>query len=119
LAVTVAGLGVSNAMISRRNSEIARKSAEVEGQRDQVKQALKQSEESREQAEAVSSFLVEAFRRADPEQDGREVKVADVLDRAEKTLDQSFNGSQKAKGTLLRRPEDRNLPRTELSCPAG
>ena len=48
----------------------------------ETKEALAQSEESRKQAEAVSGFLVEAFRSPDPTQDGRDVKVADVLDRA-------------------------------------
>ena len=63
--------------------------------------ALAQSEESRKQAEAVSTFLVEAFRSPDPAQAGRDVKVADVLDRAGEKLDQGFAGSQATKGALL------------------
>ena len=43
-------------------------------------EALAQSEESRKQAEAVSTFLVEAFRSPDPAQDGRTIKVVDLLD---------------------------------------
>ncbi len=57
-----------------------------------------QSEESRRQAEAVGAFLVDAFRRPDPAQDGREVKVADLLDRAAAKLDTSFAGSPSTKG---------------------
>ena len=60
-----------------------------------------ESEESRQQAEAVSTFLVQAFRSPDPSQDGRQVKVADVLDRASDRLDQEFAGSQATKGGLL------------------
>jgi eukaryotic-like serine/threonine-protein kinase len=63
--------------------------------------ALVQSEESRKQAEAVSTFLVEAFRSPDPSRDGREVKVADVLDRASDRLDKQFAGSKATKGALL------------------
>jgi serine/threonine protein kinase/tetratricopeptide (TPR) repeat protein len=63
--------------------------------------ALRQSEESRQQAEAVSKFLVEAFRSPDPSQDGRQVKVADVLDRVSAKLDKDFAGSPATKGALL------------------
>jgi tetratricopeptide (TPR) repeat protein len=63
--------------------------------------ALAQSEESRRQAEAVSTFLVEAFRSPDPEYTGREVKVADLLDRASAQLDKEFAGSQATKVALL------------------
>jgi serine/threonine-protein kinase len=63
--------------------------------------ALAQSEESRKQAEAVSTFLTEAFRSPDPAQDGRTVKVADVLDRAAEKLDKEFAGSQVTKVALL------------------
>jgi serine/threonine protein kinase/tetratricopeptide (TPR) repeat protein len=63
--------------------------------------ALDQSEESRRQAEAVSKFLVEAFRSPDPSQVGREVKVVDVLDRATEQLNKEFTGSQATQGALL------------------
>ena len=47
------------------------------------------AEEAREEAEAISAFLVEMFEivRPDEEKDGREVKVADVLDNAVKRLE--------------------------------
>ena len=65
--------------------------------------ALAQSERSREQAEAVSNFLVGAFRSPDPAQgiDGRTVKVVDLIDRAAEELDEEFNGSMVTKGALL------------------
>jgi tetratricopeptide (TPR) repeat protein/tRNA A-37 threonylcarbamoyl transferase component Bud32 len=66
-----------------------------------TKAALAQSEDSRKQAEAVSSFLVSAFRSPDPAQDGRQVKVADVMDRASEQLDKEFAGSPATKGALL------------------
>jgi tetratricopeptide (TPR) repeat protein len=63
--------------------------------------ALALSEESRKQAQAVSAFLVESFRSPDPSQDGRLVKVADLLDRAAARLDTGFTGSRSMRGTLL------------------
>ena len=59
---------------------------------EETKRALVQSEESRQQAEAVGKFLVEAFRSPDPSQDGRLIKVADVLDHAAEKLDKEFDG---------------------------
>ena len=75
----------------------------IPARRQATNAALAESEESRKQAEAVSTFLVEAFRSPDPERDGRQVKVADVLDRASKRLDQEFAGSQATKGRSSRR----------------
>jgi len=56
---------------------------------------------AREQAEAVSRFLVDAFRRADPDSDGRELKVVELLTSAAARLDTEFAGSPKIKGELL------------------
>jgi serine/threonine protein kinase len=63
--------------------------------------ALKESEQARLQAQAVSKYLVQAFRSPDPNQDGRDIKMADVLDRAVADLDANFAGSPKIKGELL------------------
>ena len=63
--------------------------------------ALAQSEESRKQAEAVSAFLVQAFRSPDPLKDGRQVRVAEILDRASERLDKEFTGSKATQGALL------------------
>jgi serine/threonine protein kinase/tetratricopeptide (TPR) repeat protein len=84
----------AEAVARRRLEEVQRAGAAREA-------ALKQSEEARAQSEAVSSFLVEAFRSPDPAQSGREVKVADVLDRASKRLDQQFAGSPATQAALL------------------
>jgi eukaryotic-like serine/threonine-protein kinase len=75
--------------------------AETKAALTQSEDSRKESEESRKQAEAVSTFLVEAFRSPDPELDGRQVKVADLLDRANERLDEEFAGSQATKGALL------------------
>jgi serine/threonine protein kinase/tetratricopeptide (TPR) repeat protein len=63
---------------------------------------LTDSEEARQQAEVVSRHLVSIFRRPDPNQDGRQVKVVDLLDQAARELDAEFAGASKIKGELLR-----------------
>jgi eukaryotic-like serine/threonine-protein kinase len=94
LVVGVIGLGAMAGVQARANQRLgqAKHATEV---------ALEQSEESRKQAEAVGTFLVDAFRRPDPTQDGRQVRVADLLDQASAKLDRGFAGSQATKGALL------------------
>jgi tetratricopeptide (TPR) repeat protein/tRNA A-37 threonylcarbamoyl transferase component Bud32 len=94
LFVGMVGLGAV-AVVQARSNVLLKKS------NDRTKAALTESEESRKQAEAVSRFLVEAFRSPDPRQDGRQVKVADLLDRASERLDEGFAGSQATRGALL------------------
>jgi tetratricopeptide (TPR) repeat protein len=102
------GLAASNAMIRRRNAEILKANAEVTLQRDDAEgaraatgRALEASEEARSMAEAVSDYLVTAFRKPDPEQDGRELKVTQLLDQAAAKLDGEFGGGPKIRGALL------------------
>ena len=52
-------------------------------------------------AEAVREFLVGAFRSPDPSEDGRLIKVADVLDQATEKLERGFRGSDATKGAFL------------------
>jgi serine/threonine protein kinase len=101
LLLAVAGLAASNRIIARRNAEITRKSAEITQQRDAIKRALYESDEARKEAEAVSKFLVDAFQRPDPERDGRELKVLDLLTSAAARLDADIATSPKIKGELL------------------
>ncbi len=59
-------------------------------------------ERALQDAEAVSDFTVDLFRRPDPERDGREVKVADVLVGAEKDIAEKL-ADQPARALLLKR----------------
>src|SRR5262249_16702346 len=61
-----------------------------------IQAALARSEESRRQAEAVSSFLVEAFRSPESSPDGRQARADDVLDRASARL-KELAGSQETR----------------------
>jgi hypothetical protein len=67
----------------------------------QTNLALGESEESRKRAEDVGKFLTHAFRRSDPKQDGREVKAADLLDRAARELAKEDAASNATLGALL------------------
>jgi serine/threonine protein kinase/tetratricopeptide (TPR) repeat protein len=103
-AALVAGTVVSTwqAWRATRAEELARQRlGEVEGARAATATALQQSEEARAQADATSTFLVEALSSPNPSAGGREVKVADVLDRASAKLDKEFAGSPVTKGALL------------------
>jgi serine/threonine-protein kinase len=108
MLATVVGLGAVAGVQARANVEL-RKADNAKGlalketrkAQAETQAALRQSEESRQQAEAVSKFLVEAFRSPDPSEDGRQVKVADVLDRVSAKLDKDFAGSPATQGALL------------------
>ena len=60
-----------------------------------------ESELSRQKAEAVGKFLVEVFRKPDADQDGKDIKVVDVLDESARSLDAEFSGPAIIKGALL------------------
>jgi tetratricopeptide (TPR) repeat protein len=101
LFAAVIGLAAVAAIQARARSETDKALARALAEEEAKGVALAQSEELRKQAEAVSTFLVEAFRSPDPSLDGRQVKVADVLDRAGERLDRGFAGSRATRGALL------------------
>jgi serine/threonine protein kinase/tetratricopeptide (TPR) repeat protein len=108
LIAGVVGLSAVLAVQTRANVELRKANnakdlalEETRKAQAETRNALTQSEESRKQAEAVGSFLVEAFRSPDLTQDGRQVKVAEVLDRAAEKLDKEFTGSPMTKGALM------------------
>ena len=88
------GLSAVSVVQARANRDLMDAKAATED-------ALAESKESSKQAEAVSEFLVEAFRSPDPTQDGRTVKVVDLLDGAANRLDTKFVGSQATERRLL------------------
>jgi serine/threonine protein kinase/tetratricopeptide (TPR) repeat protein len=67
----------------------------------ETRQQKARAEEALAQSEAARDFLVEAFRSPDPDQDGRSVKVVDMLGRAAETLDRGFTGDRKVRAALL------------------
>ena len=98
----------ANADLKKSNDALAVANGETRTALDQTRKAqaetaaaLAQSEESRKQAEAVGTFLVDAFQKPDPSTEGRDVKVADILDQALAGLDRGFAGSKATQGALL------------------
>jgi serine/threonine protein kinase len=85
LATSVVGLSAVAGLLAQANRDL--KTAMIA-----TKRAFAESEESRSQAQAVTRFLVEALRSPDPTVHGRNVKVADVLDRANERLETEFTG---------------------------
>ena len=101
ILASAVGLSAVAGVQARANTRLKKALDQTQKAQAQTQAALAQSEESRKQAEAVSAFLVEAFRSPDPSQDGRQVKLADVLDRAGDRLDKGFAGSKATQGALL------------------
>jgi serine/threonine protein kinase/tetratricopeptide (TPR) repeat protein len=90
-----------NTNLKAANGETLAALKQAREARDEVKAALAQSEESRKQAEAVGDFMVDTLKKPDPSVDGRDVKVADVLDQAARGLEREFAGSRATQGALL------------------
>jgi eukaryotic-like serine/threonine-protein kinase len=84
----------ANSKLTDANEATNRALAETQKEKTKAEQALAESE-------AVSSFLVEVFRSPDPSQDGLQINVADLLDRASERLNQGFAGPKVIKGALL------------------
>jgi tetratricopeptide (TPR) repeat protein len=101
LAVVTGVQARANGALKTANDATSRALEDTRRAQAQTQAALAQSEESLRQAEAVSTFLVDAFRSPDPRQKGRDVRVIDVLDKARANLEQTFAGSQATKGALL------------------
>ena len=75
--------------------------SETREAREQTNLALAESEESRMRAQAVERILTDAFRRSDPEQDGRERKAVTVLDRAADELARGQGETSAIRGALM------------------
>jgi tetratricopeptide (TPR) repeat protein len=74
---------------------------ESRGAKAEMEKALEESVQARGQAEAVSKYLIKMFRTPDPREDGWNVKVADLLERAPAELDASVAYSPTTKADLL------------------
>ena len=101
LLAAVAGLAASTVLIARKQREVERQRDVARTQLNAANAARTAEAQAREQAEAVSRFLVDAFRRPDPGQDGRELKVVDLLTSAVEKLDTEFSGSLLIRAGLL------------------
>ena len=89
------------ARATRAEKEMGAVLTETKEAKAQLESALQDSEESRRQAEAVTKFLVRLFRSSDPREDGRVIRLVDLLDRAAAELDANFADSPKTKAELV------------------
>jgi eukaryotic-like serine/threonine-protein kinase len=101
LSAVAAVQSKSNAALTRANAAVSQALAETQAAQKQTAVALAQSDESRKQSEAVGNFLVDAFKKPNPAMEGKDVKVADILDQAFAGLAKGFSGSKATEGALL------------------
>ncbi len=96
LALVAGVVGTTWGMVRARAAErlADNRLLQVERARGETEKALGQSEAARvkaevaeKQASAVADFLVDAFERPNPGEDGRQVKVVDLLDKAAAKLE--------------------------------
>ncbi len=108
LATLALGLAVAAVVLARANDRLARARDETlkslaaaRAAEARAGAALVDSEGSRQQAEAVAGFLVEALRSPDPAKVGRDVRMADVLDGAARRLDAGFAATPSTRAAML------------------
>jgi serine/threonine protein kinase len=76
----------ANRTIHVNSDQIAAQNLELNTRNEALAHARGEAERERDQAREVTTFLVSAFRKPDPEIDGRALKVADVMGNAVKEL---------------------------------
>ena len=101
LAAVLGVQSLANARLKKSNGETRQALIETQKAQTATTAAVQQSEESRKQAEAVGGFLVDSFKKPDPSADGKDVKVAEILDQALDGLSKGFAGSRATEGALL------------------
>jgi serine/threonine protein kinase/lipopolysaccharide biosynthesis regulator YciM len=101
LEATNQKLATANRTILQNNEQITRQNQELAESNANLKQARAEAEKERDQAQEVTEFLVSSFRKPDPAQDGKDVKVAEVLGRAAKELEGRAKMALATKATIL------------------
>ncbi len=84
LGVVGTSIGMYRATQARMESETQRELADREAKK----------------AQALSAFLVETLSSPDPERDGKDVRVVEVLDRAAGEIDQQFAGQPEVEAAI-------------------
>ena len=80
-------LGDANRTIRTNSLQIDAQNRELERRNQDLAKARGEAEQERDQAKEVTAFLVSTFRKPDPEMDGRDVKMAEVLEGAVKEVE--------------------------------
>jgi serine/threonine-protein kinase len=101
VAIGFLALGLTLPVISFAWRNEARARQREAAQRNLAMASAASAEAERDRAEAALKFLVDAFRKPDPAQDGRSVKVVELLDRAAHELETRFADSPLTRAALL------------------
>ena len=94
-------LSTANLTIRQQNNQITQQNRDLEQANQDLVVSRTEAETQRDQAKAVTDFLVESFRKPDPAEDGRLVKVADLLDRSGEEARQGVHLVPGNQGVLL------------------
>ena len=86
LLVGLVALGIGSVVVGQKNFELSQSNASLVvarraalNQKTQAERNAKVAEAERDRVRKAMEFLVAAFRKPDPEQNGREIKAADLL----------------------------------------
>ncbi len=88
------------AQAEQSREEAERSQKETERALADSKHAQAKAETAQKQATATSDYLVNAFRKPDPTEDGRQLKVVDLLERAASQLDRDKDMAALARARL-------------------
>ncbi len=94
-------LAEKNVQLNTANQRLAEKNTALLAANEAERAAKQFADTQRIQAEAVTDYLVDAFRKADPAEDGLQVKVVDVIDQAVEQLQTDFDDQPLIKSRLL------------------
>ncbi len=88
--------------LAKEQTQLANKQKKLAEEAAQREAGLRtQAESARQQAVAVTKFLVDTFRSPDPECDGRTITVAEMLDQAKKRAEEEFQEEPVLRAELL------------------
>jgi serine/threonine protein kinase len=102
LVIAVVALGGATVLLNAARASEHQARLDEADQRRHAQNARAEMERSQKQAQAVASFLVETFRSPDPERDGRDIKVTEILDRAVDQIESGDRQDPVIKAQLLR-----------------
>jgi serine/threonine protein kinase/tetratricopeptide (TPR) repeat protein len=97
ILLLIAGTVVSTwqAIRAKRAEEVATQERNV------ARSAQREAEEARDREKTINAFLVNAFRSPDAERDGRQITVAELIDRAADDVATEFKDKPLTKADLL------------------
>ncbi|HEX2474154.1 MAG TPA: serine/threonine-protein kinase, partial [Lacipirellulaceae bacterium] len=88
-----------DAVAAKREADASREAAIKRHK--EAERARGEEAQARQDAEAVTSFLVQAFRSPDPATDSRTITVVEVLNRAENEIEQELSDQPRTQAVLL------------------